>query len=105
MENWSIGKRKSGCEGFQEPSLNNNALTIERAVLSSFHHSITPLLHKPLKFQQSKSPLGITKAWSYGPGFLLNNVIGRLSFSMGIVNLANIRSGNTVDRSGMLIPC
>jgi hypothetical protein len=42
MENWSIGKRKSGCEGFQEPSLNNNALTIERAVLSSLHYSITP---------------------------------------------------------------
>jgi len=47
MENWSIGKRKSGCEGFQEPSLNNNALTIERAVLPSLHHSITPSPHKP----------------------------------------------------------
>ena len=35
MENWSIGKRKSRCEGFQEPSLNNNVLTIERAVLPS----------------------------------------------------------------------
>jgi len=41
-KNWSIGKRKSGCEGFQEPSLNNNALTIERAVPPSLHHSITP---------------------------------------------------------------
>jgi hypothetical protein len=27
MENWSIGKRKSGCEGFHEESVNNNALT------------------------------------------------------------------------------
>jgi len=71
MENWSIGKRKSGCEGFQEPSLNNNALTIKRALLPSLHHSITPSPHKPLKFQESKSPLGITKAWFYGPGFLL----------------------------------
>jgi len=37
--------------------------------------SITPSLHKPLKFQQSKSPLGITKAWSYGPEFLPKNGI------------------------------
>ena len=71
MEDWSIGKRKSGCEGFQKPSLNNNALTIERAFLPLLHYSITPSPHKPLKFQQSKSPLGITKVWSYGPGFLL----------------------------------
>ena len=27
--------------------------------------------NKSMKFQQSKSPLGITKAWSSGPGFLL----------------------------------
>jgi len=47
---------------------------LERVVLPSLHYSITPSPHKPLKFQQSKSPLGITKAWSYGPGFLLRNL-------------------------------
>ena len=64
MENWSIGKRKRDCVGFQESSLNNNALTRERAVIPSLHHSRTIPLHNPLKFKQSKSPLGITKTWS-----------------------------------------
>jgi len=37
-----------------------------------FHHSSTPLLHKLLKFKKTKSPLGITKAGSSGPGCLFN---------------------------------
>jgi hypothetical protein len=41
MENWSIAKKISGCEVFQEPSL-NNASGIKRAVIPTLHHSITP---------------------------------------------------------------
>ncbi len=70
MENWSIGKRISGFRVFQEPSLSNASIR-DQAVLRSIHHSSTPLLHKPLKFQETISPLGITKAGSFGPGFLL----------------------------------
>jgi len=69
MENWSIGKTISGCQVFQEPSL-SNASICDQAVLPKLHHSSTPLLHKPLKFQETKSPLGMTKAGSSGPGFL-----------------------------------
>jgi hypothetical protein len=71
MENWSIGKTISGCQVFQEPSL-SNASICDQAVLPKLHHSSTPLLHKPLKFQETKSPLGMTKAGSSGPGFLLS---------------------------------
>ncbi len=70
MENWSIAKRISGCEVFQEPGL-NNASDSKRAVIPTLHHSNTPSLHKPLKFKKGKSPLGIAKAGSSGPGFLL----------------------------------
>ncbi len=70
MENWSSGKRKCDCEGFQELNLNNDALISERAVIPSLHHSSTPPLHKLLKCQQTNSPLGITKAWPSVPGFL-----------------------------------
>jgi len=69
MENWSIGKTISGFKVFQEPSLSNASIR-DQAVLPSLHHSSTPLLHKPLKFQETKSPLGITKDGSFGPGFL-----------------------------------
>jgi len=44
--------------------------------------------------QQSKSPLGITKAWSYGPGYLLlddragREVAARLNiFTTGLIGL------------------
>jgi len=77
MENWSIGKTISGCQVFQEPSLSNASIRRKsggsicyQAVLPKLHHSSTPLLHKILKFQEIKSPLGMTKAGSSGPGFL-----------------------------------
>ena len=36
-----------------------------------FHYSITPVLHSLLKFQQTISPLGITKAGYLGLDFYL----------------------------------
>jgi len=66
MENWSIGKRKSGCEGFQEPSLNNNALTIERALLPSLQYSNNPGSEGTLLAPFQGAP---NKATSSGPGF------------------------------------
>ena len=37
-----------------------------------FHYSITPVLHSLLKYQQIKSPPGITKAGYLGSDFYLN---------------------------------
>jgi len=69
MEYWSIEKIISGCEVFHKPSLYNISIR-DQIVLPPLQHSITPILHKPFKFQETKSPLGITKAGSFGPGFL-----------------------------------
>jgi hypothetical protein len=73
MEYWSIEKIISGCEVFHKPSLYNISIR-DQIVLPPLQHSITPILHKPFKFKETKSPLGITKAGSFGPGFLLPNV-------------------------------
>ncbi len=70
MEYWSIEKIISGCEVFHKPSLYNVSIR-DQIVLPTLQHSITPILHKPFKFKETKSPLGITKAGSFGPGFLL----------------------------------
>ena len=70
MECWSIEEIISGCEVFHKPSLYNASIR-DQIVLPPLQHSITPTLHKPFKFQETKSPLGITKAGSFGPGFLL----------------------------------
>jgi len=70
LEYWSIEKIISGCEVFHKPSLYNASIR-DQVVLLPPQHSITPILHKPFKFQETKSPLGITKAGSFGPGFLL----------------------------------
>jgi hypothetical protein len=70
MEYWSIEKIISGCKVFHKPSLYNVSIR-DQIVLPPLQHSITPILHKPFKFQETKSPLGITKAGSFGPGFLL----------------------------------
>jgi len=43
-----------------------------RSVGYFFHHSITPVLHNLLKYQQTKSLLGITKAGYLGSDFYLN---------------------------------
>jgi len=80
MEYWSIEKIISGWEVFHEPSLYNASIR-DQVVLPQLQHSITPILHKPFKFQETKSPLGITKAGSFGPGFLLSSNI--------IINLKN----------------
>ena len=69
MEYWGIEKIISGCEVFHEPSLYNASMRAE-VVLPPLQHSITPILHKPFKFQETKFPLGITKAGSFWPGFL-----------------------------------
>jgi len=69
MECWSIEKIISSCRVFHEPSLYNASIR-GQVVLPPLQHSITPLLHKPFKFQETKSPLGITKAGSFEPGFL-----------------------------------
>ena len=45
-------------------------LADQSVIRQFFHHSITPALCDPLKFHETKSPLGITKAGSSGPGFL-----------------------------------
>jgi len=68
MEYWSIEKIIRGCEVFHKPSLYNASIR-DQIVLPPLQHSITPILHKPYKFQETKSPLGITKAGSFGPGF------------------------------------
>jgi hypothetical protein len=73
LEHWSIEKMISGCEDFHEPSLYNASIRDE-VVVPALQHSITPILHKPFKLQETKSPLGITKAGSLGLGSLLFNL-------------------------------
>ncbi len=62
---------------FQEPDLSIISIGDQVAIsiplkreFSTFHHSSTPLLLEVFKLQETKSPLGITKAGSSGPGFL-----------------------------------
>jgi hypothetical protein len=52
-------------------SLSEDLLLQKNGIIGFFHYSNTPVLHNPLKLKESKSPLGITKAGSSGPGFLL----------------------------------
>jgi len=70
LEYWSIEKIISGFEVFHKPSLYNASIR-DQIVLPPLQHSITPILHKPFKFQETKSPLGIAKAGSLGTGLLL----------------------------------
>jgi hypothetical protein len=54
-------------------SLSEDLLLQKNGIIGFFlpHYSNTPVLHNPLKLQETKSPLGITKAGSAEPGFLL----------------------------------
>ena len=52
-------------------SLSEDLLLQKNEIIGFFHYSNTPVLHNPLKLQETKSPLGITKAGSSEPGFLL----------------------------------
>ena len=73
QEYWSNGELEywekiKSLEGFHEPGWFIAAIR-DHEVLPKLHHSITPLLHKSMNFQETKSPLGIPKAGSSGPGF------------------------------------
>ncbi len=58
---------------FSETNLSNVSIDyVYNEVLLSLHQSNTPLLHSQYRFQETKSPLGITKAGSFGPDFYYN---------------------------------
>jgi len=73
-EDWSIEK-KCGFKFFSETILSNVSIDyVYNEVLLSLHQSNTPLLHSHYRFQETKSPLGITKAGSFGPDLYYNIV-------------------------------
>ena len=53
-----------------------------------------------MKFQQSKSPLGITKAWSFGPGFF--TFIGISLFNIGFFIQNSMLDVHFFSASGMI---
>ncbi len=82
----------SGCEVFHKPSLYNISIR-DQIVLPPLQHSITPILHKPFKFKETQSPLGIAKAGSFGLGFLRMKVVLRRSTKIEI--FPRVRDMNT----------
>ena len=89
MENWSIEKETNGCKVLLGPSLSDGSIR-DQAVLLVAHHSSTPLLHKPLNFQETISPLGITKPGSSGPGFGPLQSKGGLNHTIPAKNLKRL---------------
>jgi hypothetical protein len=72
MEDWSIEK-KCGLKVFSETILSNASIDyVYNEVLLSLHQSNTPLLHSQYRFQETKFPLGIIKAGSFGPDLYYN---------------------------------
>ncbi|MEE9365312.1 MAG: hypothetical protein V3W44_01370, partial [Dehalococcoidales bacterium] len=73
----------------------------DQIVLPPLQHSITPILHKPFKFQETKSPLGITKAGSFGPGFLLCMCKNGISPQWNRFHPDGIKTKNTFHRASI----
>jgi hypothetical protein len=72
MEEWSIEK-KCGLKVLSETILSNASIDyVYNEVLLSLHQSNTPLLHSHYRFQETKFPLWIIKAVSFGPDLYYN---------------------------------